>query len=61
MTLWLPCEVQNLGLWLDVNGKRMLIGNTASMIFSVRTLVAYVSRYMQRLRVRPFGPAGAES
>ena len=48
---WLvtPDEVgdpQKLGLWLDVNGKRMQTGNTETMIFSVRQLVAYVSRFI---------------
>jgi 2,4-diketo-3-deoxy-L-fuconate hydrolase len=42
-------DVQNLELWLDVNGHRMQTGNTASMIFPVRTLVAYVSRFMTLL------------
>ncbi len=48
---WLvtPDEVgdpQQLGLWLDVNGKRMQTGNTSKMIFPVRQLVSYCSRFM---------------
>ena len=48
---WLvtPDEVgdpQQLDLFLDVNGKRMQSGNTRSMIFSVRDLIAYVSRFI---------------
>jgi len=39
-------DVQNLGMWLDVNGKRMQTGNTKTMIFSVAHLVSYVSRFM---------------
>ncbi|MDB6091359.1 MAG: 2-hydroxyhepta-2,4-diene,7-dioate isomerase [Gammaproteobacteria bacterium] len=39
-------DVQNLGMWLDVNGKRMQTGNTSTMIFGVATLVSYVSRFM---------------
>jgi 2,4-diketo-3-deoxy-L-fuconate hydrolase len=39
-------DPQNLNLWLDVNGKRMQTGDTSKMIFGVRTLIAYVSRYM---------------
>jgi 2-keto-4-pentenoate hydratase/2-oxohepta-3-ene-1,7-dioic acid hydratase in catechol pathway len=39
-------DPQNLGLWLDVNGKRMQTGNTKTMIFGVATLVAYISRFM---------------
>ncbi len=42
-------DPQSLQLWLDVNGKRMQSGNTANMIFPVRTLVSYVSRYMTLL------------
>ena len=36
-------DPQNLAMWLDVNGKRMQTGNTSTMIFSVRQLVAYLS------------------
>jgi 2-keto-4-pentenoate hydratase/2-oxohepta-3-ene-1,7-dioic acid hydratase in catechol pathway len=39
-------DVQSLGIWLEVNGKRMQSGNTRSMIFGVATLVSYVSRFM---------------
>ena len=39
-------DVQNLDLWLDVNGKRMQTGNTRTMIFGVATLVSYVSRFL---------------
>jgi 2,4-didehydro-3-deoxy-L-rhamnonate hydrolase len=48
---WLvtPDEIgdpQQLGMWLDVNGQRMQTGNTSRMIFPVRTLVSYCSRFM---------------
>ena len=39
-------DLNNLGLWLDVNGKRMQTGSTASLIFDVPTLVSYVSQFM---------------
>ncbi len=39
-------EVQNLGMWLDVNGQRMQTGNTKTMIFGVATLVSYISRFL---------------
>jgi 2,4-didehydro-3-deoxy-L-rhamnonate hydrolase len=39
-------DPQNLDMWLDVNGVRMQTGNTKTMIFSVRTLVSYISRFM---------------
>ena len=31
-------DVQNLGMWLDVNGQRMQTGNTKTMIFGVAVL-----------------------
>jgi 2,4-didehydro-3-deoxy-L-rhamnonate hydrolase len=48
---WLvtPDEVgdpQNLELFLNLNGRRMQSGNTQRMIFPVRHLIAYVSRFM---------------
>ncbi len=39
-------DVQNLDMWLDVNGERMQTGNTSRMIFSVVEAVAYASRFM---------------
>lgn len=36
-------DPQNLAMWLDLNGKRMQTGNTNTMIFNIRQLVAYVS------------------
>jgi 2,4-didehydro-3-deoxy-L-rhamnonate hydrolase len=39
-------DVQNLGMWLDVNGKRMQTGTTKTMIFGVAHLVSYISRFM---------------
>lgn len=39
-------DVQSLGMWLDVNGQRMQTGNTATMVFGVGALIAYVSRFM---------------
>jgi 2,4-didehydro-3-deoxy-L-rhamnonate hydrolase len=39
-------DPQSLGMFLDVNGKRMQTGNTRTMIFNVRKLVAYVSSWM---------------
>ena len=37
---------QNLGLWLEVNGKRVQDGNTKTMVFGVANLVSYISRFM---------------
>jgi 2-keto-4-pentenoate hydratase/2-oxohepta-3-ene-1,7-dioic acid hydratase in catechol pathway len=39
-------DPQALDLWTTVNGHRRQDGKTASMVFSVRSLVAYVSRFM---------------
>ena len=39
-------DVQNLDMWLEVNGQRKQTGNTRTMIFGVATLVSYVSRFM---------------
>ena len=39
-------NVQRLGMWLDVNGKRMQTGNTRTMIFNVAKVVSYVSQFM---------------
>jgi len=42
-------DPQALGMWLDVNGKRMQTGNTNTMIFGVVEIVSYVSRFMTLL------------
>jgi len=42
-------DVQNLDMWLDVNGVRRQTGNTKTMIFTIAELVADVSRYMTLL------------
>jgi 2-keto-4-pentenoate hydratase/2-oxohepta-3-ene-1,7-dioic acid hydratase in catechol pathway len=39
-------DVQDLDLYLELNGKRMQTGNTSSMIFTVAQIVSYVSRFM---------------
>ena len=39
-------DVQDLGMWLDVNGKRMQTGSTKTMIFSIKHLVHYISQFM---------------
>lgn len=39
-------DLQNLQLWLDVNGVRRQSGNTNRMIFSCAELVSYVSEVM---------------
>ena len=39
-------DVQDLDMYLDVNGKRMQTGNTATMIFGVAHVVSYVSQFM---------------
>jgi 2,4-diketo-3-deoxy-L-fuconate hydrolase len=39
-------DVQDLDMWLDLNGKRMQTGNTKTMIFGVAEIVSYVSQFM---------------
>jgi 2-keto-4-pentenoate hydratase/2-oxohepta-3-ene-1,7-dioic acid hydratase in catechol pathway len=39
-------DPQALGLWTTVNGERRQNGHTRDMVFPVRQLVAYVSRFM---------------
>ncbi len=39
-------DPQSLELYLDLNGERRQTGNTSTMIFSVRQIVAYLSRIM---------------
>ena len=39
-------DVQNLSMWLDVNGERMQSGSTKTMIFSCAQLVSYISHFM---------------
>ncbi|MCW5656129.1 MAG: fumarylacetoacetate hydrolase family protein [Burkholderiaceae bacterium] len=39
-------DPQALPMWCEVNGKRMQNGNTRTMVFGVRQLVSYLSRFM---------------
>lgn len=39
-------DPQDLKMWCDVDGERMQDGNTRTMIFDVRTIVAYASQFM---------------
>jgi 5-carboxymethyl-2-hydroxymuconate isomerase len=39
-------DVQQLPMWLDVNGQRCQRGSTATMIFGVKKIVAYLSEIM---------------
>ncbi|MCP3473133.1 fumarylacetoacetate hydrolase family protein [Bradyrhizobium sp. CCGUVB1N3] len=42
-------DVQNLSMWLDVNGQRRQTGSTATMIFTMAQCVSYVSQFMTLL------------
>ncbi len=42
-------DVQNLSMWLEVNGERMQDGSTRTMIFGVAKIVSYVSQFMTLL------------
>ena len=39
-------DPQNLGMWLEVNGKRVQDGSTATMVFGIAKLVSYVSEFL---------------
>ena len=39
-------DVQDLDMWLDLNGQRMQTGNTKTMIFGVAEIVSYLSEFM---------------
>ena len=40
-------DVQNLSMYLDLNGKRVQNGSTKTMIFGVAHIVSYISQFMQ--------------
>ncbi|OQY96042.1 MAG: ureidoglycolate lyase [Sphingobacteriales bacterium UTBCD1] len=42
-------DIDNLRLWLKVNGKMMQDGNTKNMIFKIPFLVSYISQFMTLL------------
>lgn len=42
-------DPQNLGMWLEVNGKRMQDGSSKTMIFTCAEIVAYLSKLMKLL------------
>lgn len=39
-------DINNLGIWLEVNGKRYQDGNTRTMIFKIDEIVSYLSQFM---------------
>jgi len=39
-------DVQDLGMWLDVNGQRRQTGSTKTMIFDCAQIVSYTSHFM---------------
>lgn len=42
-------DVQNLSMWLEVDGKRYQNGSTSTMVFGVAKLVSYLSQFMSLL------------
>jgi 2-keto-4-pentenoate hydratase/2-oxohepta-3-ene-1,7-dioic acid hydratase in catechol pathway len=42
-------DVNNLKLWLTLNGEKMQNGTTANLIFNIPVLISYVSRFMTLL------------
>ncbi|MAC78862.1 MAG: 2-hydroxyhepta-2,4-diene-1,7-dioate isomerase [Rhodobacteraceae bacterium] len=39
-------DVQDLGMWLTVNGEKMQDGSTKTMVYGVKFLVSYLSQFM---------------
>lgn len=39
-------DIQNLEIWLDLNGERMQKGSTRTMIFDCAQIISYVSHFM---------------
>ena len=42
-------DINNLNLWLTVNGEKMQDGTTANLIFSIPFLISYISQFMTLL------------
>jgi 2-keto-4-pentenoate hydratase/2-oxohepta-3-ene-1,7-dioic acid hydratase in catechol pathway len=42
-------DINNLRLWLKLNGRTMQDGNTANLIFKIPFLIAYISQFMTLL------------
>jgi 2,4-didehydro-3-deoxy-L-rhamnonate hydrolase len=42
-------DIDNLRLWLTVNGKKFQDGNTSNLVFKVPFLVSYISQFMTLL------------
>ena len=42
-------DVHQLGMWLDVNGKRFQTSSTNQLIFNVPQVVSYISQFMTLL------------
>ena len=42
-------NVNNLRLWLTVNGKKMQDGNTSNLIFNIPFIISYLSQFMSLL------------
>lgn len=42
-------DINNLGLWLTVNGEKMQDGNTSNFIFKIPFIISYLSQFMTLL------------
>ncbi len=40
-------DIQNLAMWLEIDGERVQNGSTKTMIFGVKHLVHYISQFMR--------------
>tara|TARA_B100001123_G_scaffold431477_1_gene553013 strand:- start:250 stop:1089 length:840 start_codon:yes stop_codon:yes gene_type:complete len=39
-------DIQNLNIWLELNGKRMQESSTSKMVFKINYLISYLSQFM---------------
>ncbi|WP_299869947.1 fumarylacetoacetate hydrolase family protein [uncultured Roseobacter sp.] len=46
VTLDEVADIDNMDMWLDVDGKRMQTGSTATLIFKIPHLISYCSQFM---------------
>ena len=39
-------DIENLGMWLDVNGERRQTGSTSTMVFKIPYMLSYMSQFL---------------
>ena len=51
-------NVNDMRMWLNVNGDNMQEGNTSNLIFGVDHIISYLSQFMSFIRIPLQNPAG---